>query len=301
MKTLKLSDLYKGNLYHICTNGFDCPIIMLDHEDFRVDKNYIAIAAWIIGVDALVYCIMSNHVHILIGCKDRRCAERFIRRFKQLYSTHLNVKYGKRKQLRGLEESITLIDDLDYLRKCIAYILRNPLCAKICHRIEDYAWSSYGCYFSKTSDIETGELVWKLTEREKRRILKTWSDLSKCTFRIDEFGMITDHSFVNHKLVEKIFMNSGKTFISHLGHCNDAQMEYDMSINHLIRTNDQEIMTVANNLAMRKFNQNIATLNKSQKCSMLKNLYFNNKTSIPQLSRILGVEKKLIQELLLNT
>lgn len=35
-----------------------------------------------------------------------------------------------------------------------------------------------------------------------------------------------------------------------------------------------------------------------KKCSILKPLFFNNRTSIPQLSRILGMSRQLIQRIL---
>lgn len=151
MNEITLPDLHKGNFYHICTNGNECPPIMNSEEDFRVATNYLAITSWRLGVVILAYCLMSNHLHVLIVCKDRMTAIRFIRTFKQLYSTYLMNTYGISKQFKGIDDSISLITDIRYLRKCIAYILRNPLSANICRRLEDYRWSSYSCHFSNHS------------------------------------------------------------------------------------------------------------------------------------------------------
>lgn len=39
-------------------------------------------------------------------------------------------------------------------------------------------------------------------------------------------------------------------------------------------------------------------LTSAEKCSILKHLFFNNKTSVPQLSRVLGLPRKLIQRIM---
>ena len=93
MRDIELRDLHSGNIYHVCTDGTDCPVLMRDQEDFEVAITYMAIAAWRTRVRIAVYCIMSNHFHFLILCNDRATAQKFIRRFKQLYSTYLLKKY----------------------------------------------------------------------------------------------------------------------------------------------------------------------------------------------------------------
>ncbi len=300
MKEINLSDLYKGNFYHICTNGTECPPIMTKDEDFRIATNYLAITSWRIGAHVLAYCLMSNHLHVLVACKDRAAAVRLIRTFKQLYSTYLLHSYGTTKILKGKDDSISLIDDIRYLRKCIAYILRNPICARACSRLEDYKWSSYSCHFSDHSRIYTGRKVSELKDRGKKSILRTRLDLSGCPYLIDEKGFITSESFIRHDLTEKAFMNSGKAFISHIGHCNDAQMEYEMSLKPLTNTTDREMIETVERLAGTKFGKTLSAMNSSEKCAIIKNLYFNNRTSIPQLARVLGLQRALIRKILSN-
>ena len=78
MKNIDLKDLFSGNCYHICTNGQETPTIIMDEEDFKVAHNYLALAGWKIGIDILAYAIMVNHVHIMIVCRDRNLAVRYI-------------------------------------------------------------------------------------------------------------------------------------------------------------------------------------------------------------------------------
>ena len=298
MKNIELQDLFSGNCYHVCTNGQETPTIIMDKEDFKVAHNYLTLAGWKTGIEILAFVIMSNHVHIMIICKDRNLAVRYIRSFKKLYSMYLSQKYDMSEALRGIEDSISLIDSISYFRNCVAYILRNALCARICKRIEDYPWSSYPCYFNMQAHEGAGRIS-DLGIRERRMVLKTRMDLSECPYRVNSEGMIEAKSFVRYDIVEKAFASSGKFFLASLGTCNDAKMEYEMTCKPLVRVNDKELAEVIEALTEKRFaGKNISGLTQSEKCSIIKNIYFNNKTSIPQLSRILGLPKAIIRQIL---
>lgn len=295
-KNLRLEDVIQENCYHVCTDGHESPLLLNDKDDYDTARIYLAIAAWKTGVQLVVYCIMSNHIHALVTCDERKQADKFIKLFKKLISFYLNKKYGISKALHGIPDSIILIDSIQYLRNCIAYILRNAISAKVCSRIEDYRWSSYSCYFSKK---ELGRHISTLGAREIRARFKTRENLSKSPFYIDEKGDIQDSSFIRHDIVERAFGNSGRFFLLALGTCNDAKMEYEMACKPLMRVNDSEIASVAEDLARTKFNGNgLSDLNTKEKCSMIKNLFFNNRTNIPQLSRVLGLSRNLISQIL---
>ena len=210
MKTIILEELFEGNCYHICTNGEESPIIMRDEEDFRTALNYLAITSWKTKTIIVAFCLMSNHIHTMCICRSREQAEQFIKLFKQSYSTYLKRKYGLRKALHKIKDSISLIDTIQYFRNCIAYILRNSISAKVCRKIEDYPWSSYFCYFRDCD--EDYRSITSMGPREIRRVLKTRPDLEDCPFTINMEGMISPRSFVAYEIVEKAFINSGRLF-----------------------------------------------------------------------------------------
>ena len=132
MNELTLADLYEGDFYHVCTEGLENAVIMKDDEDYKVARNYLALSAWKTKAIIVAFSLMSNHLHSLIGAKDRRQASEFIRYFKQVYSTYLRNKYGMSDALKGQPENIVMISDIKYFRNCIAYIFRNPISARIC-------------------------------------------------------------------------------------------------------------------------------------------------------------------------
>lgn len=298
MKEITLEELYDGNFYHVCTEGLETEVIMRDDEDFIIARNYMALAAWKTKVFIVAFCLMSNHVHILVGSKSRKQTLDFIRHFKQTYSTHLHHKYGLNSALRGQAESVAIISDIKYLRNCIAYILRNAVSAKICRKVDDYPWSSYAAYFNSVANNNNLPIT-SLKGRLRKKILRTRMNIDACPYRIDVDGNITVESFVRCDIVHLAFNKSGKLFLYYLGCCNDAQMEYEFVNRPLVQSNDTDLLSAAEGLVAKRFKgKTIATLTSSEKCSMLKHLFFNHKTNVPQLSRIMGLSREVVRKVL---
>ena len=298
MKEINLKALYKGNFYHVCTDGLEQVTLLKDEEDFKVAWNYLALSAWRTGVEVVTFTLMSNHVHELLACQDECQADKAIKLFKKLLSTFLRRKYGLSQILHETTDCISLIDTEQYMKNCIAYILRNAVCARICSKPEDYLWSSYASCFSfgrKKHSIP----VSKLGFTQKRNLLRTGMNLNSCPYELDETGLIILESFVRSDIVEKVYRNSGKSFLYYIGCCNDAKMEYELACQPLMHISDQELhQTISRYVANRFRGKELPDLTSAEKCSILKSMFFNNKTSIPQLSRIMGLPRSLVHHIL---
>ena len=299
MREIELTDLFDGNFYHVCTNGLEDLVLLRDEDDFRTAWNYLALAAWRSEIFIVAFILMSNHIHTLAACLNTDQVNHFIKLLKHLISKYLHHKYGLRQTLHNTQDCISHIDSIHYLKNCIAYILRNALSAKICIKIEDYPWSSYGSYFSSKGKRQSSIPVSTLSCRKKRQILKTDMDLSKCPLTIDKNGMIDPASFVRSDIAEKAYWNSGKSFLHFLGTCNDTKMEYELACQPLLHINDMEMSENIKRYISTRFNgRDLSELTTSEKCSILKRLFFKHKTSIPQLSRILGLPRELIRKIM---
>lgn len=295
---MELNDLIDGICYHICTNGQDAPLLMRDDEDYKIACVYLALLSWKLKVDVLAYIIMSNHVHIMVKCRDRKEAEKFIRLYKQKLSLYLKYKYGVDRVLLGVADSITQIDTLRYFQNCIAYILRNALCAKVCSKLEDYPWSSYSAYFNDLS-FDGCYKVTTWGARERKKILKSKDVSSDCPYYFSYDGVILNRSFIRYDVVETAFRNSSRSFLYFLGTCNDAKMEYELAIKPQVRVGDAEMINAVERLVSSRFpGSNLSSLTQSNKCSLVKPLFFNNKTSVPQLSRVLGLSRQIVSNIL---
>ena len=299
MQDVRLEDLYDGNFYHICTEGLEQVVLLKDEEDYRVAWNYLALSAWRTDVVIVAFVLMSNHIHELLACRDRAQAEKCIKLFKQLLSTYLRNKYAFRKIMHCSDDSICLIDSIQYLRNCIAYIFRNPVSAKLCTRPEEYRWSSYHYSFQEDCTTGLGIAVSALGFTSKRKLLHTGMDLCECHYRLDDTGCISLKSLLRGDIVARAFRYSGKSLLYHLGCCNDARMEYELVYRPLMTVTDVDMYDIVTKYISNRFPaRSVSELTTSEKCSILKQVFFVGRTNVPQLSRIFGLPRELIRKIL---
>lgn len=90
-----------------------------------------------------------------------------------------------------------------------------------------------------------------------------------------------------------------KSFLFHLGCCNDARMEYELVYQSLLTVTDVDMYDMVTKYVSNRFSgKSVSELNTSEKCSILKPLFFSSGTTVPQLSRILGLPRELIKKML---
>lgn len=295
-----MKDLFDGNFYHISTEGLEQVTLLKDEEDYRVAWNYLALVAWRTGVDIVAFVLMSNHIHTLLACRDIIQARKAIALFKQLLSTYLRNKYGVSHVLHNSSDSISLIDSIKYLRNCIAYIFRNPISARICTKPEEYKWSSYHSCFRSAACGNARNMA-DMKYRERRQVMHSSRNLSECPLLVDDDGYVTLDSFVRNDIVSNAFLNSGKSFMYHLGSCNDAKTEYELVYQPMREVTDNDMYEeVSRYVAVRFRDKAISDLTTAEKCSILKALFFNHKTTVPQLSRIIDLPRELVRKMLLQ-
>jgi len=95
---------------------------------------------------------MDNHYHLIIENTTGRMSE-FFKRLNGEYGTwYRQTKGGKGYVFQSRYKS-TLIQDDPYLVLSIAYILNNPVKARLVKDFREYAWSSASLYYS---DKESG-------------------------------------------------------------------------------------------------------------------------------------------------
>ena len=89
------------------------------------------------------YCLMGNHVHLLVT-PDRMdgCAQ-LMKGIGQLHTQYVNRNYERTGTLWEGRFRSSLVQSEDYLLACYRYIESNPVRAGICSYPGDYPWSSY--------------------------------------------------------------------------------------------------------------------------------------------------------------
>jgi len=128
-------------IYHVVIRGIGRQLLFEEADDY---EQFLAI---LVSVKALseyrlfAYCLMSNHVHLLVKEGAEPLGQVF-RRIGSRYASWLNWKYDRSDHLfqdRFLSEPV---ESDAYFITVLSYIHQNPVKAGLCKKAKDYKWSS---------------------------------------------------------------------------------------------------------------------------------------------------------------
>jgi len=144
--------------YHVMLRGINRQIIFEDDEDYQKFLWTIKDTREKSGYEIYAYCLMSNHIHLLIKEVIEDLGKVF-RRIGASYVYWYNWKYSRRGHLFQARYRSEAVETDSYFLTVLRYIHQNPYKAGIVKNIKniaDYSWSSYGEYVGepKICDVE---------------------------------------------------------------------------------------------------------------------------------------------------
>jgi putative transposase len=134
-----------GLLYHVIVRGNQRQKTFLSRRDYQVYLERLARYRRKYNVTVYAYCLMSNHVHLLLEC-GREPLSKFMQGLQQSYTLYFNHYHDKAGHLfQGRYKAIICEKD-EYLLELIRYIHLNPVRAKIARTVEEYLYSGHRSY-----------------------------------------------------------------------------------------------------------------------------------------------------------
>jgi putative transposase len=146
--------LTPGGYYHICSHavGSDCLFLSDGNYTYFIRRyqDFIPKVA-----DTLAFCLMPNHVHLLVQIHDRidipagskySTGDYISKQFANLFSSYAQA-FNKQNRRKGtlFRDRFTRqhIDSDEHLTNAILYIHRNPVTHGFVTHISDWKYSSY--------------------------------------------------------------------------------------------------------------------------------------------------------------
>lgn len=133
---------------HITARGNHRNDIFKDDEDFQYYLTLLEEALHYFeyyGYEIICYCLMDNHVHILLKTKDKPPGQ-FIGRVNAIYAKYFNKKYNYIGHLFQDRYHPEFIDSDEQMLEVSRYIHLNPVKANMVEKPEEYKWSSYSMF-----------------------------------------------------------------------------------------------------------------------------------------------------------
>jgi REP element-mobilizing transposase RayT len=187
-------------VYHLMQRGINGQIIFIDDEDYSKFLSTIKEYKNMCGYEIYAFCIMNNHVHLLIK-EGKEELGLVMRRVGAKYVYWYNNKYKRTGHLFQDRYKSEPVNDESYLMTVLRYIHMNPTKAGIVHNIFQYNWSSYNDYIG-IADVCDTQFILKLFNDDKKTAIRLFKKFhneennDNCleyiqNFRIDDMEAIT--------------------------------------------------------------------------------------------------------------
>ena len=138
-------------IYHIMMRSINRKRIFKDQADYT---RFIQTMKKYSGYRIYAYCLMGNHVHLLLKV-GKEPLEQVMRRICGSFVYWYNLKYQRIGNLFQDRFKSEPIENDKYFLTVLRYIHQNPLKAGLVKSIEDYQWSSIGEYSNSSKFVFT--------------------------------------------------------------------------------------------------------------------------------------------------
>lgn len=190
----------ESGIYHIMLRGINQQQIFEDEEDgFRFLETLSKYKEQC-GYEIYAYCLMGNHVHILLK-EGKENLTLVLKRIAGSYVYWYNWKYrrcGHLFQDRFKSESV---EDDAYFLTVIRYIHQNPIKAGICKNIDGYKFSSYNEYINKPNLVNVDFCLGIIDKEQFIEFNNEFNDDICLDIRDNDFRLTDDEAL---KIIWKI-------------------------------------------------------------------------------------------------
>ncbi|MDD2565982.1 MAG: transposase [Candidatus Gracilibacteria bacterium] len=158
-------EFIENTYYHIYNRGFQKQIIFKDKYDFeRFYKYIIKEQKDFLNIKIVSYCFLPNHFHFIVhNIETGLSLSDFMRKIQGSYAMYFKAKHktetGLRMPVFEGRFKAKIIENEEYLAKCLTYVNYNAIKHNIVKNIEDYQFTSYHQLTNKEKINEYKDLI----------------------------------------------------------------------------------------------------------------------------------------------
>ena len=155
--TRHLRKFSNSKIYHIIIKGIDAEDIFYDDMDRNVFLEKIKLTKKEFNYEVYAYCLMTNHVHMVIKVLDEDLS-RAVQSLTIRYVSYFNKKYDRKGPFVQNRFNSKNIENQKYFLEVCRYVHRNPEKANL-EKTNKYKWSSYREYIGNEKIINRKVLL----------------------------------------------------------------------------------------------------------------------------------------------
>jgi putative transposase len=151
--------------HHIIQRGNNRQKVFFAIETRKKYLELVKEYADIWGASVLAYCLMTNHIHLLIKPHQEDSLAKMMQGVSQGYAKYINRRYKRTGRLWESRYYSCVVDEESYLWQVARYIERNPKRAGLVRQEEDYPFSSARAHVLDAPDKVLAEELFDKEER----------------------------------------------------------------------------------------------------------------------------------------
>jgi putative transposase len=140
-----------GVPHHVTQRGNRRQQVFFGEDDYALYRGLLAEGCRAAHVAVWAYCLMPNHVHLILVPADADGLRAALAEAHRRYTRQVNLREGWRGYLwQGRFASFPM--DESHLLAAARYVELNPVRAKLTQRAQDWAWSSARAHLAGRDD-----------------------------------------------------------------------------------------------------------------------------------------------------
>jgi putative transposase len=124
----------------VTARGNNRAAIYGDDDDRRLFLFLLHRTAAILDWRLLLWCLMTNHFHLLIETKTENLAQG-MHRINSRFAHAVNERYGRTGHVFECRYGSRVIESETQLDNTARYIGQNPVAAELCEEARDWPWT----------------------------------------------------------------------------------------------------------------------------------------------------------------
>ena len=127
--------------HHVTQRGNRRQAVFFGDDDYRAYKRLLSEGCARAGVEVWAYCLMPNHVHLIVTPADEDGLRATFAEAHRRYTGAINARFRWTGHLFQDRFGAVVMDE-PHLLAAARYIALNPVVAGLVSRAEDWPWSS---------------------------------------------------------------------------------------------------------------------------------------------------------------
>lgn len=131
--------------HHVTQRGNGRAQTFFCDEDYQLYRDLLVEHCRGSGVNVWGWCLMPNHVHLVLTPEDPDGLRRVLSRVHRIYAGHIHKREKRTGHFWQGRFGCVAMDE-EHLVAALAYAALNPVRAKLAGRAEDWRWSAVHAY-----------------------------------------------------------------------------------------------------------------------------------------------------------